>query len=96
MTDAMWVKTQAKRLHAAGYRGVSNAFRIVARVDQDIREFVERDRAKMRKQHGHKGWSQYNFLLKMPQERADDWFRRCISEDKQTVSSYVYKAMKNL
>ncbi len=92
MTDNMWTKTQAKRLHAAGYRGVSNRHRIVARVDEDIVLYVQRDQRKGR----HPGWSQYNFLLKMTKDERDDWFRRCVSKDTHQVSSEVYKAMKQL
>ncbi len=88
--------TEAERLFNQGYRGVSNKFRIVARVDQDIAAFVGRDVEAMRRQYGHRNWSSYDFLLRLPLHSVEDWFRRCMSKDKKTVSAEVYKDIKRL
>jgi hypothetical protein len=90
------VEEQAQKLFDQGYRGVSNRHRIVSRVDQDIRTFVEHDKTKMRKRYKHKNWSSYDFLLSLPKAAAEDWFRRCLSKDKQVVQEAVYRALKRL
>ena len=72
-----------RQLYDRGYRCISNRFRIVARLDQDIREFVKRDADAMRKRHGHPNWSAYTFLLRLPFKNAEDWFRRCVSKDRK-------------
>lgn len=84
MTFNLWAKTQARRLHAAGYRGVSNRHRIVSRVDRDIGAWA-----------AEQGGS-YFFLLNMGKACREDWYRRCISNDTHKVSAAVYKALKTL
>lgn len=96
MTNKLWNKQQAQKLFKKGYRGISNKFCIVARVDQNIREFVDQDKAKMRKQYGHKNWSEYGFLLRLSKEQAEDWFRRCLSKDKLTVLPEIYRELRRI
>ena len=70
---------RARELWNKGYRVTSRKFRIISRVDVDLKEFAGKD-------------AQRNCLLILPRESAEEQYRRVWSKDTKTLDREDFEA----
>lgn len=82
---------EAKELMAQGYRRVSNAHCMIARIDRpDWKEAM----AAHGRPHDPKGQGRL-WVIGLGEGSSADYYRRCLSKDKKTVSRNVSKMVKS-